>query len=119
MIKFADALFDGPHEIGALAPQARAGVYCVLVGDSRFQPLPYRLVYVGQSSNLGEQVFPALYEGRRGWNAIVDYASPVYIAVCWMPRSTEEERQALEREVIRRYHPECNELLPEHSLVAH
>jgi hypothetical protein len=119
VIKFADALFDGPHEIGAVTTPARAGVYCVMVGDTRFQPLPYRVVYVGQSSNLGEQVFPALYEGRHGWSAIADYASPVYIAVCWMPRSTEEERQAVEREVIRCYHPECNELLPELSLLAH
>lgn len=110
-ITLAERLFDGPQPIGTWTPLARAGVYCVIVAE--------RVVYVGQSSNFAEQAFPDARQGGAGWLAIADCGSDVYIAACWMPRSSEEEREALRRELIGLYHPECNQLVPAPSLLTH
>lgn len=118
-IHFGGALFEGPYPIGEWTPPASAGIYCLMVPDPRRAPLPYRAIYFGQSSNFAEQGFPAADDGYASWLLIADYELSIHIAGHWMRWSTLEERQALERELIRLYKPECNEAVRERSLLTH
>ncbi|HET7670371.1 MAG TPA: hypothetical protein VFK84_08175 [Burkholderiales bacterium] len=108
-IRLAHKLFEGPLPISAWTPPARAGVYCILVPDARCVP-PYRPVFFGSSDNFAERGFPSARSGRASWLDIADYELSIHIAVHWMPHSSLESRQAVERELIRFCQPELNEI---------
>ena len=112
-LRFGDKSFDGPFEISAWAPPARAGIFCVVVPEFE----SYRPIYFGESSNFIERAFPAAKRGRASWLKIADYGASVLVAAYWMPRSTADERKAVERELIELYEPECNELARRHPLL--
>jgi len=112
----AHKVFDGPFPIDGWTPPARAGVFCIMVPDSRCVP-PYRPVYFGESSNLAQRVFPGPQQGRASWLDIADYDLSVYVAAHWMPQSTLDERKAVERELVQLCQPECNEVFRGRSLV--
>lgn len=109
MIQFGPSVFDGPFPIDGWTPPARAAVFCIMVPDARREP-PYRPVYVGESANLAERVFPGAQRGHASWLDIADYDEGVYVAACWMPQSTPHERKALERRLLQSCQPECNEV---------
>ena len=108
-IRLAHKLFEGPMPITAWTPPARAGVYCILVPDSRCVP-PFRPVFFGQSENFADRGFPPARGGRASWLDIADYDLSIHIAVHWMPQSTLDSRKAVERELIRFCQPELNEI---------
>ena len=115
-IQMAQQVFEGPFPIAAWTPPARAAVFCIMVPDARREP-PYRPVYVGQSPNLAERVFPNGKHGLASWLDIADYDQGVYVAAYWMPQSTLDERKALERRLVQSCQPECNEVFRGRSLV--
>lgn len=116
MIQLGASVFDGPFPISGWTPPARAAVFCIMVPDGRREP-PFRPVYVGESANLAERVFPGAQHGRASWLDIADYDQGVYVAAHWMPQSTLDERKALERRLVQSCQPECNEVFRGRSLV--
>ena len=115
-IRMAHKLFEGPFPIDGWTPPARAGVFCIMVPDSRCVP-PFRPVYFGESSNLAERVFPGAQHGRASWLDIADYDLSIYVAAHWMPQSSLDERKAVERQLVQFCQPECNEVFRGRSLV--
>jgi hypothetical protein len=105
---FGGRSFEGPFDITAWTPPARAAVYCLLIQD--------RVVYFGESSDLAQRAFPSSRGGRAGWLRIADFASRIVVAAHWMPRSTFEERNGVAQKLIEFYEPECNEVTRSHSL---
>src|SRR3954464_12744161 len=104
-IRLAHKIFEGPFPINGWTPPPRAGVFCIMVPDSRCVP-PYRPVYFGQSQNLAERVFPRAHHGHARWLDIADYALAIYVAAHWMPQSTLDERKATERQLVQLCQPE-------------
>jgi len=115
-IRLAHKIFEGPFPINGWTPPPRAGVFCIMVPDSRCVP-PYRPVYFGQSQNLAERVFPGAQHGHASWLDIADYDLTIYVAAHWMPQSTLDERKATERQLVQLCQPECNEVFRGRSLV--
>jgi hypothetical protein len=115
-IRLAHKIFEGPFAITAWTPPPRAGVYCVLVPDSRCVP-PFRPVYFGQSENFAQRGFPTDRARCANWLDIADYDLSIHIAVHWMPQSALESRKLVERELIRFCQPELNEIFRGRSLV--
>lgn len=117
-IRFGDELFYGPFAIGEWNASAIAGVYCIVVPDSRCTS-SYRAIYIGESYNFAERGFPRPEDGDATWLAIANYKEPILIAAHWMPESTVEQRKTVQQKLIRSYLPECNVAVSDRPLLTH
>jgi len=97
--------FEGPYQLDNWNPPSRAGVYCILHRNSNNN---YNVDYVGESENLSERGFPWSHHRSDCWIQSAGSKSNVYIAIHYMPYSTQQQRTAVESELIRAYTPGCN-----------
>lgn len=84
------------------------GLYVALAYDQRCKPRPYRSLYFGKAAKLSERV-GFLHEKWSDWQRAAT-PSPVYIAYCAMPWSTDDRRRAIEEGLIKEYAPKCNDV---------
>lgn len=106
-IKLGKARFDGPHRADEWRAPAGGGVYAVMVRDLLWQPLPYRVIYVGQAETFGERF---LRSHRRYWDWCAVAWTPARLYVASYAADTSEFRDWLEGRLIAQYQPECNAL---------
>lgn len=104
-IKLGKAIFDGPQAAGDWTPPAGGGVYAVMVRDSRWQPLPYRVLYIGKAERFGDGF---LRTHPRYWEWCAMAWTPARLYVASYAAETAEFRDWLEGHLLAHYRPECN-----------
>lgn len=115
-IKLGKAMFDGPYRADEWPAPAGGGVYAVMVRDARWEPLPYRVIYVGKAERFGER-FLRIHPRYWDWCAMAWNPARLYVAS--YAAATSEFRDWLESHLIARYQPECNAMAqPARSLAA-
>jgi len=108
-IVYGNYQFDGPHPIKSFRPLYRAGIYAIMLFDSRITPMPYNILYFGESGNLSERDFNTSHHKYNCWLRYAGSIENLYIGVHLMPNSTEQQRCTLESELINMYSPVCND----------
>jgi hypothetical protein len=99
--------FGAPRRlINALLPRT-ACLYAILVPDQTAQPRKFRVIYFGQANNADSRVRPS-HERYPDWVKAAGGGSNLFVAFHWMPSSTEQQRCAVEDELISYYNPKCN-----------
>jgi hypothetical protein len=99
-------IFDGPYRITTWNPPYKAAVYTIMIPDD--EEGYFRLIYVGESSNLSERGF---YKNHHAYNCWIKHAgneSNLFIGIHQMPQSTKEQRTKIEQQLISEYNPSCN-----------
>jgi hypothetical protein len=107
-IRYGGYVFDAPAPVARWSAPHRAGVYAILVADQRCQPMPFRVIYFGESGNMSERGF---LKGHPKYSCCVREAGSeqsLYIAVYPMPESTPEQRRAVADVLISEIGPVCN-----------
>ena len=103
MITLGSRSFAGPFLAPLWLPQKSAGVFAVMVPGWRL--MTFRAIYFGQTADFSCGFLknePRYAE----WLAIAGTEWNLYLATHDMPFSTESQRRAAEREVVRDYRPE-------------
>jgi len=109
-IRFAKYDFDGPHAAAGWAAPSHGGIYAVMVYDSAYNPLPYRVIYFGQAHDLSTRGLLKAHPKYPEWLAAGGRRG-LYVATYGMPGSTELTRLAVETHLVHHYQPECNQPL--------
>ena len=108
-IEFSDHQFTEPLLLSQWEAPYKAGLYAVLIYDTSCSPKPYRLVYIGQSSNMSERDIGASHHKYTCWTAEAQERNThLYIVIHLMPNSTEQERLGAKQKIIQSYDPSCN-----------
>jgi hypothetical protein len=94
----------GLRRFGSLfRPLPVPGIYAILVLD----PYPFRILYIGESSNLSERV-TRNHEKVNHWYREAK-GSPLYFAFHSTPEMmTDQQRRDIESQLINQYDPPCN-----------
>lgn len=101
--------FDGPYLLDDWSPPRRAGIYAIMhKPNPSDKPLVYRVDYFGESSDLSNRGLPWNHHKSQCFIKQAGSKDNVYIAVYFMPGSSESERQKIEDELIEKYEPACN-----------
>lgn len=111
-IRFLNLTFAGPALFSTTRVPAYGGLYAILLYDATWRPLPYRLIYVGETGNAAERVCRS-HEKHESWTRAAS-GYPLYVAFCAM--SSALARRMAERRIIERYKPECNMTFNQNAL---
>lgn len=95
-ITYGNYLFKGPIPIVEWKPPYKAGIYTLLIPDPRWDPIPYRPIYIGESGNLSRRDFIRAHRQYPDWIQLAGSEDNLYIAVYLMPNSTPGERGVIE-----------------------
>lgn len=104
-MKIGNYDFDGPYQLQNWNAPRLAGVCSILHNNGSDS---YTVDYVGESENLDDRGFPWNHHRSDCWIKNAGSKSNVYIAVYYMSGSTQQQRTAVESELIRQYNPSCN-----------
>jgi hypothetical protein len=88
-------------------PPPGPGVYVIAVRDDQWSPRKYRPIYFGKSIDLASRPTSS-HENYAEWCRVAGGAAHLYVALHFMPGTTDSERATLEKSLIGRYQPECN-----------
>ncbi|HXN23390.1 MAG TPA: hypothetical protein VOA41_11685 [Candidatus Dormibacteraeota bacterium] len=102
--------FDEPRELNGALPPPSSGLYAILVQDESCSPRKFRVLYFGQARNASARVGSS-HERYGDWARAGNGAWNLFVAFHWMPGSTEQQRCAVEDELIAYYDPVCNKTL--------
>jgi len=101
--------FEGPYLVNEWEPPRRAAVYAIMTRpDPQNRPNVYRVLYIGESSNLSERGFVRSHHKYKCFIRNAGSEDNLYIAIYLMPGSTEEDRREVEQYLISVYEPPCN-----------
>ena len=98
--------FEGPFKIQDWKPSYNAAVYAILKKSSRDGN--YNLIYIGQSENMADRGFYKSHHAYTCWLRNVNSEGELFIAIYFMPSSTENQRKEVESILIKDYNPSCN-----------
>jgi hypothetical protein len=107
-IRFAKYGFDGPCAAARWTPPSCGGLYAVLVYDAAYDPLPYRVIFFGQTHDLSDPGLLREHPKHSEWLAAAGRRG-LYVATYGIPGSTALTRLAVETHLVHHYQPECNE----------
>lgn len=108
-IQFGMRVFTGPWALPPKLMLPTPGLYAILVADSNFSPKPFRLLYIGESTNLKDRICTS-HEKYDAWTREA-VGKHLYDATHVMFGATDEQRKAAEEALIKHYDPPCNQLL--------
>ena len=108
-IRYGGYVFDAPAPVARWSAPHRAGVYAILVADQTYQPMPFRVIYFGESGNMSERGFLNGHPKYSCWIREAGSEQSLYIAVYPMPESTPEHRRAVAGGLISEIGPVCNQ----------
>jgi hypothetical protein len=108
-IRYGGYVFDAPAPVARWSAPHRAGVYAILVADQTYQPMPFRVIYFGESGNMSERRFFRGHPKYSCWIREAGSEQSLYIAVYPMPVSTREQRRAVAVGLISEIGPVCNQ----------
>jgi len=106
-ITFGEYEFIKPVRIAKWEPPKAPGLYVILKPDLSSSPIPLKPIYFGQTRNFAEQGLLKSHEICK-WVKEAESKEGIFIAIYQMLGSTEEERKAMEAELIAKYKPVCN-----------
>ena len=102
--------FSEPTQITKWEPPESKGLYAILKPDIHAEGLlPVKPIYFGQTENFAERGFIKSHKKYPDWIEEAREIDNLFIAIYLMPGSTEEERKAIETELIAKYQPVCND----------
>jgi hypothetical protein len=84
-----------------------AGLYAILVPDGSATPRPFRPIYFGEAEDLSQRVTRS-HEKYDEWCKAASGATNLRLALCYMSRSTKQERTTVESGIVQHYKPCCN-----------
>lgn len=108
-IRYGGYVFDAPAPLAAWSAPGKAGVYAILVPDQTYRPMPFRVIYFGESGDMSERGFLKGHRKYSCWIREAGSEESLYIAVYPMPKSTPEQRRAVESKLISEVGPVCNQ----------
>jgi len=108
-IRFKDRLFSDPKRFPGWSGPQTSGLYAILVPDQGWSPRPFRPIYFGECQDFSKRVSTS-HEKYPSWIREAKAPSRLFVAVHYMPSSTQDGRRALESELIAHYEPVCNEV---------
>ena len=103
MITLGRESFAGPFLLPLWSAPRSAGLYAVMVPGWRL--LTFRALHFGQAGSLALEDLRA-HPRYAEWISVAGTEWNLYVATREMSFSTETQRQAAEREVMRQYRPE-------------
>lgn len=98
--------FSEPRLFPALTIPPFEGLYTILVTDMKFRPRPFRLLYIGESPDLGRDL-TMQHEKFVEWIREA-HGRPLFVAYQTMIGSSVRDRRNAELELISAYRPPCN-----------
>jgi hypothetical protein len=111
VITLGSRSFAGPFLAPLWSPPKRAGLYAAMAPGWRL--LTFRALEFDQSADLARPELLKQHPKYREWIGIVGTEWNLYIATCEMAVSTEAEREAALRTLLREYRPEFKPLSPD------
>ena len=105
-IKFGERQFSEPRRFPELLIPPTQGIYAILVQDANYKPRPFRVIYFGESSNLGDRVCTT-HEKYSDWTRSAG-GTQLYMAYHWTTGMNDTQRRDAECVLINQYKPECN-----------
>jgi hypothetical protein len=111
-IWFLNLPFAGPTAFDVAHKPTFGGLYAIMVFDATCTPLPYRLIYVGETGNLAERVCRS-HEKYPSW---VRAAGGRQLFVAFHAIENSLLRRAAEQRLIGHYRPACNETFNPNAL---
>lgn len=114
-IQYGNRVFTYPSPFPPVISPVGQGLYVIVTPDQTFQPQPYKLLYIGQSADLGQRLtsqhhkYGEWLRTARGGRLFYGWHSTLGL--------TERQRCDAEEELIRLYNPPCNEQLVVRRLV--
>lgn len=108
-IRFRDTYFPEPKPIFSEWLPMKPGLYAVLVFDFGCDPRPYRPIYFGKAQDIAQRVTRS-HEKYDEWCRACKSLTGLYLAYSVMADSSDLERHMVERDLIKAYAPECNEI---------
>jgi predicted GIY-YIG superfamily endonuclease len=103
-IQIGRYLFNGPYLLSNFDEIDRAAVYVILCKDDVNS---YGVVYVGETGKLGTRLHN--HNKKECWKKYCN--GTLYVAIFYTPSNTfdREDRLRIERELIDKFKPPCNE----------
>jgi len=111
VITLGSRSFAGPFLAPLWSPPKNSGLFAVMAPGWRL--LTFRALEFGQAGNLADPGLLKHHLKYREWLGIVGTEWNLYIATCEMAVSTEAEREAALRTLLREYRPEFKPLSPD------
>ena len=109
-INYSGCLFSEPISLTIWQAPSVSGIYAILVPDSQARPKPFRVVYFGEAGNLSTRGIGRSHHKYNDWlQQGGTLLSNLYIAIYPTLNFTEQQRLALEAQLIRDYRPACND----------
>ena len=108
-IRYGDYVFDAPAPVAPWSAPHVAGVYAILVADQTCQPMPFRVIYFGESRNMSARGSFRGHPRYPCWIREAGSEQSLYIAVYPMSESTPEQRRAVADRLISEIAPVCNQ----------
>ena len=99
MITLANRSFAGPFLAPLWSPPRAPGLYAVLVPGWRL--LMFHPVHFGHAADLSDTRLLKRHPSYGDWLALAGTEWNLYVAACEMYGSSESERQAAQRELLR------------------
>ncbi len=107
-ICFQGMQFSEPALFCFSYPPSEPGIYAILTSDPAWKPRPYRVVYFGKAADLATRISYS-HEKHTEWSRAAGGSAKLLVAYYAMPESSDMVRASAERNLIRRYRPECNQ----------
>jgi len=108
MIYFANYQFTEPESIRDWQAEDKAGIFVILIRDSKSKSQTYRAIYFGESENLSDSGFIKSHHSYDSWIREAESEGNLYIATFSMPDSVSDLRQSIVFFLVKYYHPVCN-----------
>lgn len=113
-IVYGKLTFSEPRSFPPALMAPIAGVYAIVVPDISSMPRPFRLLYVGESTDMSKRLTDQ-HEKYAHWKREAN-GQALYFAYCMAITWTEKQRKDAESAIIKEYNPPCNTML--RSLIA-
>lgn len=101
--------FSEPEPLIQWNPPNRAGLFAIMIPNKTVKPKPLEVVYLGESGNLNDTILSS-HQKKQSWLLqAANNEHDLFISTYLMPKSTEEQRRAIESALINHFKPPCNE----------
>jgi hypothetical protein len=105
-IVYGNRSFSGPMQFPAPLPAPLSGLYTIVVPDVGWTPRQFRLLYLGESSNIKERATEQ-HEKYDDWLREAG-GRPLYIGYSTTVGMTDQQRRDEECRLINLCNPPCN-----------
>jgi len=102
--------FQGPSKYTrGIVKDAGGGVYAIMMisGSDKDKPL-YKILYFGQTDVFATR----LTKEHHKYSCFIKQSKELYRGLYFMTKSTEKQREKVETELIKKYRPVCNDVIP-------